>query len=42
MKSKLLNRFYNNGAVLSCDFISNDIVCLGGLDCTVKVYSIGL
>lgn len=34
----MVDRFYNNGAVLSCDFITNDIICLGGLDCCVKLY----
>lgn len=37
-KSKLLNRFENKAAVLSCDMIDPETVCLGGLDCEVKVY----
>ena len=37
-KIKLLSRYFNKSAVLSCDFVDSNIVCLGGLDCEVKLY----
>ena len=37
-KSKLLNRFYDKTAVLACAVIDADTVCLGGLECAVKMY----
>ena len=37
-RSKLLNRFENRASVLSCDLIDENHVCLGGLDCDVKMY----
>ena len=40
-RSKLLNRFENRASVLSCDLIDENHVCLGGLDCDVKVYEWG-
>ena len=38
-KSKLLNRYENKAAVLSCDMMDTETVCLGGLDCEVKMYN---
>ena len=38
----MLSRFVSKAAILSCDFITNDLVCFGGLDCEVKLYSLCL
>ncbi|OAO17605.1 mitotic checkpoint protein BUB3 [Blastocystis sp. ATCC 50177/Nand II] len=38
----MLARFYDKTAVLSCDIIDADTVCLGGLECVVKIYDFHL